>query len=117
MSVPLRSPIFRPAAQQSRQEQKRDFDRYRRRAKPWRRYYDKPEWKARRAEQLTREPYCERHKAKGEIIIATVAHHKVAHRGDWDLFIGGELQSLCKTCHDGEAQAEEAALARDWEGG
>jgi 5-methylcytosine-specific restriction enzyme A len=110
-----RAPIFRPAGQQSRQEQKRHFDRYRRKAKPWRRFYDTAEWQALRTAQLIAEPYCERHNAKGEVIRASVVHHKTPHRGDWQLFVSSQLESLCKRCHDSEAQTEEAA-ARAREG-
>ena len=35
---------------------------------------------------------------------AAVAHHVVPHHGDEALFWKGELISLCKTCHDREAQ-------------
>ena len=32
--------------------------------------------------------------------IATVADHVVAHRGDWNSFRLGALQSLCDQCHN-----------------
>ena len=39
-----------------------------------------------------------------------VADHKVPHRGDERLFWDpGNLQCLCKTCHDTVKQAEEQA--------
>jgi 5-methylcytosine-specific restriction enzyme A len=50
------------------------------------------------------------------VVLATVAHHLVPHRGDWQLFIAGDLQSLCKRCHDSEAQAEDATSARIGQG-
>lgn len=103
-------------AQQPRIEQKRDFDRHRRKASPWRAFYATPQWKALRTAQLIARPYCERHQAKGETVRATVVHHITPHRGDWQLFLASPLESLCKRCHDGQAQAEEAALARRREG-
>jgi 5-methylcytosine-specific restriction protein A len=114
--MPTRAPIFRPAGQQSRQEQKREFDRFRRKAKSWRRFYGTPEWQALRTTQLIAQPYCERCKPKGYVVRATVVHHKTPHRGDWQLFVSSELESLCKRCHDTEAQAEEAAADRQGEG-
>ena len=115
--MPTRAPIFRPSGQQPRIEQKRDFDRYRRKAKPWRRFYGTVEWQTLRTAQLIAEPYCERCQPKGYVVRATVVHHKKPHRGDWQLFVTGELESLCKRCHDRDAQAEEAAPDRDGEGG
>jgi 5-methylcytosine-specific restriction protein A len=116
MIMPTRAPIFRRAAAPSRQQQKQNFDRFRRKSKPWRLWYGRKEWKARRAAQLTTEPYCKRCQINGRIVLATVANHIIAHRGDWELFIGGALESLCKRCHDRDVQAEERAAARDGEG-
>lgn len=39
--------------------------------------------------------------ALGLVTEATIADHVTPHRGDYDLFWHGELQSLCKPCHDG----------------
>jgi hypothetical protein len=36
-----------------------------------------------------------------------VAEHVVAHGGDWNRFLLGELQSLCASCHSGGKQFEE----------
>ncbi len=62
--------------------------------------YNNKRWRARRAEQLSREPLCKICKADGRVIPATVADHVVPHRGDERLFWCGELQSLCKFHHD-----------------
>lgn len=90
-----------------REERRREYDQARRSAKPWRKWYNLPAWRARRAEQLAREPLCARHLARGEVVAATVANHVRPHRGDWELFINGPLESVCKPCHDGEVQSEE----------
>ncbi|AJO76485.1 HNH endonuclease [Pseudomonas sp. MRSN 12121] len=53
--------------------------------------------------------YCER---AGRVAAGVVVDHKVAHRGDMDLFWDrSNWQTLCKHCHDSVKQAEEAA---DW---
>lgn len=65
-------------------------------------------WRKRRDDQLRAEPLCRKCMARGEARIATVADHITPHRGDPILF-AGPLQSLCKTCHDGEKAAEERA--------
>jgi 5-methylcytosine-specific restriction enzyme A len=36
----------------------------------------------------------------GVVTPAEIADHVVSHRGDWELFTRGELQSLCKRCHN-----------------
>ena len=72
-----------------------------------RRLYDSVRWRKRRKRQLTSELLCERCHARGKIVLATVAHHRVPHKGNPELFWNGELSSLCKACHDGEAQQQE----------
>jgi len=37
-----------------------------------------------------------------------VVHHRVPHRGDPELFFGGELETLCPDHHDIDAQQEES---------
>lgn len=38
---------------------------------------------------------------RGIATVATIADHVIPHNGNWDAFIYGDLQSLCKTHHDG----------------
>ena len=61
-----------------------------------------------RAAQLRKQPLCERHLSIRKIIPATVAHHKVPHRGDPQLFWYGQLASVCKVCHDEYEQRVES---------
>ncbi|WP_226578191.1 HNH endonuclease [Acuticoccus sediminis] len=83
-------------------------DARRRAAQPWRRWYKLAVWQRLRDTQLSRQPLCERHLARGEVVAATVVHHRAPHRGDWDLFVDpANHESLCAPCHDAEAQAEE----------
>ena len=70
--------------------------------KAWAHYYSSQAWKLRRAHQLRIGPLCKRCG-----VLATVAHHVVPHKGDWCLFIEGELNSLCKRCHDSAEQMVE----------
>lgn len=76
-------------------------------AQQYRQLYKTGRWQRRRKEQLSRQPLCERHLKRGDVVEATVAHHKVKHNGDPKLFWEGELESLCSPCHDSEAQSEE----------
>ena len=104
----------RPATlgQRATPERRRGNDAARRKAKPWRRWYGLAVWAAIRAGQLARQPLCERHLRRGKTVAATVCNHVEPHRGDWEKFIGGPFESLCKACHDSEVQREEKAEAR-----
>ncbi|HSH41619.1 MAG TPA: hypothetical protein VK973_05765 [Arenicellales bacterium] len=93
----------------SKRERDRDHDTRRRKAKPWRRWYSLQVWQQIRKRQLTEHPYCQRCEPRGQIVLATVCNHVVPHEGDWELFVGGPFESLCKTCHDADVQREERA--------
>ena len=72
--------------------------------------YHLARWKGpqgRRTIQLRDFPLCAKCEARGVTKLATVADHVIPHRGDDALFRAGELQSLCKRCHDKLKQAEE----------
>lgn len=70
--------------------------------------YDRVEWKRLRLEQLRAAPFCAFCNAQGHLVPATVVDHRIPHRGDEALFFDrGNLQSLCKRCHDGAKQALE----------
>ncbi|MCF3933289.1 HNH endonuclease [Acuticoccus sp. M5D2P5] len=87
----------------------RTHDAHRREAKPWRRWYKRAAWLRLRALQLSEVPLCERHAAAGDVVLATVVNHRVPHRGDWALFTDrANHESLCESCHNAVAQAEEA---------
>ena len=78
-------------------------------AAEYRRLYKTARWRRRRADQLAKQPLCERCLAAGIVTAATVANHKVPHRGDLTLFWEGELESTCKPHHDSPIQREEHA--------
>jgi hypothetical protein len=63
-------------------------------------WYWTQRWRKLSAAQLRREPLCRFHAQRGIPVKATVADHITPHRGNWDAFVTGPLQSLCKTCHD-----------------
>jgi 5-methylcytosine-specific restriction endonuclease McrA len=64
-------------------------------------------WGKKRAAQLEQYPFCRLCEATGRMTIATVADHVIPHRDDPELFWGGDLQSLCSTCHDAVKQTQE----------
>ena len=109
--MPDAPPVYRPPgtrndAQRERQRD-RAYDRQRRETQPFRRWYNLALWQRRRAHQLASEPLCRMCAAAGKVTPATIADHVIPHRGDWTLFAGGELQSLCKFHHDSTKQAAE----------
>lgn len=81
--------------------------------KPSRRWYATAAWKRRRLHQLRRNPLCARCLALGRAREASIADHIAPHRENRDAFWDGALQSLCKPCHDGAKQREEAGGGSD----
>ena len=64
--------------------------------------------------QLLREPWCRACAKRGVRTRATVVDHVTPHRGDWALFTDrGNLQSLCKHCHDQKTALEQAEKRRE----
>lgn len=77
-------------------------------AEAYRGWYKLAIWLKLRAEQLARQPLCERCIKRDKVVPATVVNHRKPHKGDWKLFIDPENhQSLCKPCHDGPVQSAE----------
>ena len=70
--------------------------------------YNRASWKRLREWQLKRAPLCAFCLDRGTTELASVADHIKAHKGDVRLFFNGtNLQSLCKTCHDGAKHRSE----------
>lgn len=89
----------------------RQPDADRRDRHPWRAWYGTARWQALRWSVLVAAEFrcamCSVQEAKTSQL---VADHIRAHRGDAGLFWDeSNLQCLCKTCHDGEKQRQEAA--------
>jgi 5-methylcytosine-specific restriction enzyme A len=75
------------------------------RDKPIRRWYSHRRWQAQRLAQLRKQPLCERCLSRGRVQAATVAHHRVPHKGDLALFWDTHnLASSCASCHDVDEQ-------------
>jgi hypothetical protein len=111
--MPTMPPTFRAGPVRTKRERDQDHDRHRRREKPWRAWYQLPVWRKQiRPRQLAEEPYCRRCSERGQTVPAKVVNHVDPHQGDWDKFIGGPFESLCKTCHDSDVQREERANDR-----
>ena len=110
--LPGLSPLVRPfdGRGSSRQEREKSRDADRRASQEWRAWYHLPIWKhpqtGLRAQQLALHPICQECKQAP----ATVVHHRRPHNGQWALFANpGNLQSVCKPCHDGAIQRGERA--------
>lgn len=67
---------------------------------------------------LANNPLCRRCEAAGLLVPATVTDHIRPHRGDSELFWDpGNLQPLCKPCHDRKTACEDGGFGRSREGG
>lgn len=78
----------------------------------WRKWYKTARWRRLRMVILTRDLFtccrCGELESKDRPM---VADHKVPHRGDEALFWDeGNLQCMCKPCHDRHKQREERGL-------
>ena len=91
----------------TKRDRNRRHDAKRRYDKPWRNLYKTKRWRLIRQAQLTLHRLCERCLPKGKLIAAEVVHHVEPHRGDPVLFYSGPFQSICKPCHNSDAQGEE----------
>lgn len=70
--------------------------------------YNSKRWRVLRHDHLSKEPLCRYCHAAGDIVAADTVDHIKPHKGDLDLaFDPGNLQSLCKTCHDIHADAKD----------
>lgn len=68
-------------------------------------------WRQARAGYLAKHPYCVFCERDGRSTAATVVDHSIPHRGDMVLFWKSEhWRSLCKLCHDSEAQKRDRAI-------
>ncbi|KNC17170.1 HNH endonuclease signature motif containing protein [Pseudomonas sp. RIT-PI-a] len=67
-------------------------------------------WQKARLVHLAAHPLCVYCDRAGLVVAASVVDHIAAHNGDQTLFWDrANWQSLCKPCHDGVKQREEAA--------
>lgn len=75
----------------------------------YRRWYKTVAWTRIRMTRLRSDPLCVLCLMRGLTRAAAVVDHKQPHRGDRALFFDFDnTQSLCKPCHDGVKQREEA---------
>jgi 5-methylcytosine-specific restriction endonuclease McrA len=65
-------------------------------SQPW---YGTKRWQIRRKQQLQQQPLCALCLQEHRVPAATVADHITPHKGDYNLFWHGPLQSLCENCH------------------
>lgn len=71
------------------------------------RLYNSRQWKAMRAAQLAREPWCVDCLKRGDHVPAIEVDHIIPHNGDSNLFYdAANLQSLCKTDHSSKTATE-----------
>jgi 5-methylcytosine-specific restriction enzyme A len=76
--------------------------------------YNTKRWYRLRYHQLQEHPLCAMCSKLARVTAATIVDHVKPHRGDEELFFDAtNLQSLCKTCHDGaKQQLEKSGVLR-----
>lgn len=105
-----RAKQFRPAGAPTRQEQKRQADRWRGSASE--RGYN-ARWAKARKTHLHNSPICRGCEAEGVIVAATVVDHVDPHHGDPEKFWNTAMwQSCCKWHHDSVKQRLEQLYER-----
>ena len=70
-------------------------------------WYGTQRWRRMAKAQLCSQPLCSLCLAEGQVVAASVADHILPHKGDYQLFWFGKLQSLCKWHHDSIKQEME----------
>jgi len=71
-------------------------------------WYGLGRWKARARMQMQMHPLCKHCLDEGHVVPAVIADHIEPHRGDWNKFWLGALQSLCRHCHESGKKYQEA---------
>lgn len=75
---------------------------------PYHNWYSLAVWRRLRILKLHGDPMCERCLREP----ATEVDHKIAHKGDWTLFLTlSNLQSLCHRCHSRKTATEDSNFA------
>ena len=75
-------------------------------AASYRKWYKTKRWQGIREQQFARYPLCAWCLARGEYIAASICHH-MDPASKATAFFAGPFLSLCKPCHDRDAQSEE----------
>lgn len=71
----------------------------------WHFLYNTKRWYRLRFYQLQKQPLCEFHLKRNQVVSASIVDHIIPHKGDGAIFHDPDnLQSLCKRCHDSVKQ-------------
>jgi 5-methylcytosine-specific restriction protein A len=82
-----------------------------------RKLYGLSQWQALRAAHLAAHPFCAECERVGLPVMAEVVDHIIPHRGDRGRFFdSGNLQSLCKQCHDRKTAREDGGFGNRAQG-
>ena len=92
----------------------KERNRYRADSEPWRKLYNTARWKRLRLVMFRRDHFiCQMCRRIESNTAKLVCDHITPHKGDEALFWDqGNLQTVCKPCHDSEKQKQERAQAR-----
>ena len=72
-----------------------------------RKWYNLGRWRNRAEAQMREHPLCAHCLAKGLVVPGVIADHVKPHKGEWNEFWLGKLQSLCRACHESGKKFQE----------
>jgi 5-methylcytosine-specific restriction protein A len=70
-------------------------------------WYGLNKWRLRAKAQMREHPLCVRCLETGLVKRAVIADHVEPHKGNWNQFWLGALQSLCRQCHESSKKFQE----------
>ena len=70
-------------------------------------WYGLGRWKTKQKFQMRSHPLCKRCLEKGLVVQGVIADHVKPHKGVWNEFWMGKLQTLCRNCHESGKKYEE----------
>ena len=70
-------------------------------------WYGTERWRRRAKAQMMLHPLCAHCLQKKRVVPAVIADHVDPHKGDWNGFWLGPLQSLCRNCHESGKKYQE----------
>ena len=78
----------------------------------WDSWYGQGRWRRRRRAHLQQFPFCAYCLQRGVVVLADAVDQVVHHRGVWNDFILGPLQSLCHSCHGTKRKEDNDGFSR-----
>jgi 5-methylcytosine-specific restriction protein A len=70
---------------------------------PWRQWIHSTRYRVAISIYKSEHPLCERCEKVGKVVPVYIVHHKIQHKGNWELFWSRDnWESVCNDCHEAE---------------